>query len=79
MKRGAGRAALRLLLIFVAACLALFGLLAAAAELFVPGLAALALAALAALGAVRLGRGGGRRPTGPTKGRQGIRRLTCRS
>lgn len=58
MKHGAGRAALRLLLIFGAACLALFGLLAAAAELFVPGLVALALAALAALGAVRLGRGG---------------------
>jgi hypothetical protein len=54
-EHGAGRAALKLLLIFVAACLALFGLLAAAAELFVPGLAALALAALAALGAVRLG------------------------
>ena len=54
-EHGAGRAALKLLLIFVAACLALFGLLAAAAELFVPGLVALTLAALAALGAVRLG------------------------
>jgi hypothetical protein len=54
MKEGAGRSALKLFLTFMAACLALFGLLAAAAELYLEGLAAMALAALAAFGAVRL-------------------------
>ncbi|HEU4594695.1 MAG TPA: hypothetical protein VFS10_05970 [Pyrinomonadaceae bacterium] len=54
MKEGAGRSALKLFLTFMAACLALFGLLAAAAELYLEGLAATALAALAAFGAVRL-------------------------
>jgi hypothetical protein len=38
----------------MAACLALFGLLAAAAELYLEGSVAMALAALAAFGAVRL-------------------------
>src|SRR5215207_8316575 len=50
MKEGAGRSALKLCLTFMAACLALF---AAAAELYLEGLAAMALAALAAFGAVR--------------------------
>lgn len=54
MKEGAGRSALKLFLTFMAACLPLFGLLAAAAELYLEGLAAMALAALAAFGAVRL-------------------------
>lgn len=54
MKDGAGRSALKLFLTFVAACLALFGLLAAAAELYLEGLASAAPAALAAFGAVRL-------------------------
>ena len=54
MKEGAGRSALKLFLTFMAACLALFGLLAAAAELYLEGSVAMALAALAAFGAVRL-------------------------
>ena len=54
MKQGAGRASLKLFLIFTAACLGLFGLLAAAAELYIEGLAAMALSALAVFGAVRL-------------------------
>ena len=54
MKEGAGRFALKLSLTFVAACLALFGLLAAAAGLYLEGLAAMAPAAPAAFGAVRL-------------------------
>jgi hypothetical protein len=54
MKEGAGRSALRLFIAFIAACLALFGLLAAAAELYLEGLVAMALTALAAFGAVRL-------------------------
>lgn len=54
MKESAGRYALKLFLTFMAACLALFGLLAAAAELYLEGLGAMALAALAAFGAVRL-------------------------
>jgi hypothetical protein len=54
MKEGAGRSALKLFLTFMAACLALFGLLAAAAELYLEGSVAMAPAALAAFGAVRL-------------------------
>lgn len=54
MKEGAGRSALRLLLTFIAACLALFGLFAAAAELYLEGLVAMISAAPAAFGAVRL-------------------------
>jgi hypothetical protein len=54
MKEGAGRSALKLFLAFMAACLALFGLLAAIAELYLEGLAAMSLAAPAAFGAVRL-------------------------
>lgn len=54
MKEGAGRSALKIFLTFMATCLALFGLLAALAELYLEGLAAMALAAPAALGAVRL-------------------------
>lgn len=54
MKEGAGRSALKLFLTFMAACLALFGLFAAAAELYLEGLVAMISAAPAAFGAVRL-------------------------
>lgn len=54
MKASAGRSALKLFLTFMAACLALFGLLAAAAELYLEGSVAMALAAPVAFGAVRL-------------------------
>jgi hypothetical protein len=53
MKEGAGRSALKLFPAFMASCLALFGLLAAAAELYLEGSVAMAPAAPAAFGAVR--------------------------
>ena len=68
----AGRGALKLFLTFAACCLALFGLLAALAELFAEGLAAPALAALAGFAAFRIKKSAGPRGR-PAGGRdQGV-------